>query len=454
MADRDFVLDTFLDKTVKAAKVNLCTGEYVFVKIPDTPEEQESMTADTIDGYFANLIERGQIYAGDIVDCRYQMDLTFVRERIFGRKEKVAATLRCKEGEDYVWTMLEIIAPEDVSEEKPWVVYCWRKSNQDACIMKDGLKQLMDMYEMVLKIDLTTDGYMELAKDGSSQEGGEPVKAKSSKKSKVKQAKISRLFRKYARSGDIHKEDVKQFLELAKLDMLRETFSDGKKSVRFRYRCKVGEIFHWFMMEFVRSVEYTEKNQMVMLYVKDIHEEYVIKTEHQRKLVYFANFDKLTSVWNHEYFYQKCQEYRQGGRRYPAAIMYTNMNGMRERNKTQGFEEGNRYIRSFAELLVGEFGKNSVYRLNGDGFVVLFEGDNERAVRLQVSNLRNILKQQEEPMAAVGYAWSGAPENLEDLLSEAEDRMLVDKNLYYEKAKLEKQKDNTVHAEECDSEDD
>ena len=50
MIDGDFVLNTFLDKMVKTARVNLCTGEYAFVKMLQTQAEEESMAADTIDG--------------------------------------------------------------------------------------------------------------------------------------------------------------------------------------------------------------------------------------------------------------------------------------------------------------------------------------------------------------------------------------------------------------------
>ena len=437
MMDRDFVLNTFLDKMIKVARVNLCTGEYAFVKALETQAEQESMAADTIDGYFENLIEREQIYQDDVTSCCYHMDLDFLRERIFTNNDKIVNSFRCKVDEDYIWVTLEIIVPEDVSEENPWVVYCWRESDQDACIMEDGIKKISGIYDRVLKINLTTDSYMELAKDGSE--------GKSSKTPKP--AKISKLFRKLARSGDIHRGDVKEYLAFTDIEALKEIFMKSSDSIHLRYRQKVGEVFHWFSMEFVPGVEYTEENQVIMLYVKDVHDEYIIETNHHRKLAYYANFDTMTGVWNHEYFYKRCQEYSQSASKYPVAIMYANINGMRERNKAQGIAEGNRYICSFAELLAGEFGKNSCYRMNGDEFLILFEKESERTVKSQFKVFQNILKKQKVPMAAVGYVWSGAPMTFEELLGEAENNMFIDKQKYYKKLNINGQKAYRIHTD-------
>lgn len=437
MMDRDFVLNTFLDKMIKVARVNLCTGEYAFVKALETQAEQESMAADTIDGYFENLIEREQIYQDDVTSCCYHMDLDFLRERIFTNNDKIVNSFRCKVDEDYIWVTLEIIVPEDVSEENPWVVYCWRESDQDACIMEDGIKKISGIYDRVLKINLTTDSYMELAKDGSE--------GKSSKTPKP--AKISKLFRKLARSGDIHRGDVKEYLAFTDIEALKEIFMKSSDSIHLRYRQKVGEVFHWFSMEFVPGVEYTEENQVIMLYVKDVHDEYIIETNHHRKLAYYANFDTMTGVWNHEYFYKRCQEYSQSASKYPVAIMYANINGMRERNKAQGIAEGNRYICSFAELLAGEFGKNSCYRMNGDEFLILFEKESERTVKSQFKVFQDILKKQKVPMAAVGYVWSGAPMTFEELLGEAENNMFIDKQKYYKKLNINGQKAYRIHTD-------
>ena len=60
------------------------------------------MAADTIDGYFENLIEREQIYQDDVTSCCYHMDLDFLRERIFTNNDKIVNSFRCKVDEDYM----------------------------------------------------------------------------------------------------------------------------------------------------------------------------------------------------------------------------------------------------------------------------------------------------------------------------------------------------------------
>ena len=153
----------------------------------------------------------------------------------------------------------------------------------------------------------------------------------------------------------------------------------------------------------------------------------------------------MTGVWNHEYFYKRCQKYNESEERYPTAILYTNINGMRELNRTKGIEEGNRFIRSFVELLAGEFGKNSCYRMSGDEFLVLFEHESEKSVRNQIIDFRGKLKDQKLPVASLGYAWSDAPVTLEELLSEAENKMFQEKQIYYRRANIKKDIIYKVH---------
>lgn len=113
--------------------------------------------------------------------------------------------------------------------------------------------------------------------------------------------------------------------------------------------------------------------------------------------------------------------------------MYANINGMREINRRYGLAKGNEYIRSFADLLAGEFGKNACYRMSGNDFLILFEHENERAVQKQFESFQNILSQQQLPMASVGYAWSDEPNDIESLLNTAESNMLFSKHQYYKK---------------------
>lgn len=431
MTDREFVLDAFLDDVIKVARVNLSTGEYAFVKAIDTPAEKESMEAVTIEGYFQNIITRDLIHPDDIESCRYHMRLDFLREKVIGRKNRFTSSFRYKMDKSYIWMTLEIFAPRDLDEENQWVVFCWSESDAGVCIMEDGMKKISGIYHKILKINLTTDSYRTVEEDG-----------KVKKSSRKTSAKISRWFRKCARSGEIHKGDVKEYLAFTNLDTLRAALTENREGLHFRYRQKVGEVFHWFSMEFVPSVEYTDENQVVMLYIQDVHDEYVIETNHRRKLEYYANFDTLTGVWNHEYFYKRCKEYREGNEKYSVAVMYANINGMREINKKLGLEKGNEYIRSFAEMLAGEFGKNACYRMSGDEFLILFEKESERAVKVQFEAFRSILKEQELPMAAIGYVWAGAPDDFEDLLNDAENNMCLDKERYYKIINARKDNDN------------
>ena len=81
---------------------------------------------------------------------------------------------------------------------------------------------------------------------------------------------FSRWVNKLSDSGWIHPDDVEEFLEKLNTEYLREYFRSGKSTIHIFYRRKVGEMFYSVMTEFATSPEYSEDQQIVYLYVKNI----------------------------------------------------------------------------------------------------------------------------------------------------------------------------------------
>lgn len=81
---------------------------------------------------------------------------------------------------------------------------------------------------------------------------------------------FSHWVQKLSVSGRIHPDDLEEFLKKLSTGYLREYFRSGKSTIHIFYRRKVGEMFYSVMTEFATSPEYSEDQQIVYLYVKNI----------------------------------------------------------------------------------------------------------------------------------------------------------------------------------------
>lgn len=142
-----------------------------------------------------------------------------------------------------------------------------------------------------------------------------------------------------------------------------------------------------------------------------------------------ATFDPLTHCknrkalrWAYDGDYQKdCS----------ITIMMCDLNGLKHVNDTKGHAAGDKYICDAAEALMACFGKDEVYRVGGDEFVVvLFQEEIEDwERRMERFRLYTELKE-----ISISYGVSrrnNGKEPFENLLREADKRMYECKNAYY-----------------------
>ena len=81
---------------------------------------------------------------------------------------------------------------------------------------------------------------------------------------------FSRWVQKLTDSERIHPDDVEEFLAKLNTDYLREYFRSGKNTIHIFYRRKSGDEFYSIMTEFSIAPEYSEDEQVVYGYVKNI----------------------------------------------------------------------------------------------------------------------------------------------------------------------------------------
>lgn len=144
--------------------------------------------------------------------------------------------------------------------------------------LKNAVTMLSTIFYRILKIDLEADSY-EIIEQGNS----DPLRELYQKES------ISACLKDVAEKGYIHEEDYKEYTEFCSLEHLKKIFLDGSQYASLQYRRVLEGQYRWVSMEIMRSTEYREDNQQVVMYIRDINDDYL-------KLLQIAMCHTLDSV--------------------------------------------------------------------------------------------------------------------------------------------------------------
>lgn len=129
---------------------------------------------------------------------------------------------------------------------------------------KDAVTMLSTIFYRILKIDLEADSY-EVIEQGKN----DPLRELYQKES------ISACLKDVAEKGYIHEEDYKEYTEFCSLEHLKKIFLDGSQYASLQYRRVLEGQYRWVSMEIVRSTKYREDNQQVVMYIRDINDDYL-----------------------------------------------------------------------------------------------------------------------------------------------------------------------------------
>lgn len=124
---------------------------------------------------------------------------------------------------------------------------------------QDAYSALCALYTKILKINLTEDNYHIVLMDIEEQS-----------KFKGFSEKISEWLRDFGTSGQVHPQDLEQYLSSTSKDYLKDYFRRGKQSITISYRRKFGDDYKLVAMEMVPANDYTDDNISLYLYVKCI----------------------------------------------------------------------------------------------------------------------------------------------------------------------------------------
>lgn len=287
--------------------------------------------------------------------------------------------------------------------------------------LEDSLQLLANNYHKILRINLTEDSHTELkmyANEKNTQKGYSE--------------KISVWLKQFALTGQVDPKDSDAYLKFTDIENIKSHFERSDERMRFRYRRKTNEEFKWVIMEIMKSSEYRIDNQIVILYIQDVHDAYVKELEHNKELEFYCNYDTMTGLANFYSYRSFCNSFALNLSEKPVGVMFGDLNRLKYVNDTEGHEAGNVYIRTFAEKLKKNFIDWNCYRVSGDEFIVVYSGDDEEEFYKKTKAFEETIKADNIPTASIGYSF-GITNELETVTTEAEQMMYADKQEFYNK---------------------
>jgi len=161
-----------------------------------------------------------------------------------------------KEAENMTLHQIAVLADKRMYESK---TRYYRKSGVDRRGQRDAHVALCSLYTKILKINVTDDSYqlINVREDEKTEQKGFSDK-------------LSVWLMNYGTSGEIHPEDVEEYLAKTGLEYLRGYFKRNSNSLRVFYRRKINGVFRKVMLEIIPANDYQDDSQSLFLYVKDI----------------------------------------------------------------------------------------------------------------------------------------------------------------------------------------
>ena len=151
-----------------------------------------------------------------------------------------------------------------------------------------------------------------------------------------------------------------------------------------------------------------------------------------QELTYLTNHDTLTGMGN-RLSLQSTQNMLKS-MNVPVGICYSDINGLKEINDSQGHEAGDILIQNAAMLISSVYKTKYCYRVGGDEFIAVIPSiSRDKFDELNGKLNDKITKKQKELSLAKGVVWIENSKDIEEAIREADIEMYKDKAQYYTK---------------------
>lgn len=128
-------------------------------------------------------------------------------------------------------------------------------------------------------------------------------------------------------------------------------------------------------------------------------------------------------------FYQKSQTSRTVG------VAFMDLNGLKKANDELGHDAGDKMLIAAGNLISQAFGRDYVYRVGGDGFVVLDDQSSRTEFESHCAAFEKALTQPASPSISIGAEWCPDSHYLREVVERADRKMRRQKNDFYKSHK-------------------
>lgn len=285
---------------------------------------------------------------------------------------------------------------------------------------QEAFEALYKSYIKILKINLTKDSYYILKMNPDEKDSRKGFSDK-----------ISMWMIDFALSGQVYFDDLDTYASTLNIDYLRDYFKQNKTPLCVQYRRYTDNQYKWVMTEIIPAQEYTDDNQVIFLYAKDVNDNYSSELEIQRELEHVCNTDSLTGLQNYYSYKTKCLRFSNFINNASVGAIFCDLNGLKIINDTKGHSEGNRFICDFAAVLKNIFLPEEIFRISGDEFVIILLAQNKQQAVKKFNNLEKAVFADNIPKASIGFAWASKAKKIQNVVEIAEDSMYKQKQDFY-----------------------
>lgn len=117
-------------------------------------------------------------------------------------------------------------------------------------------------YYRIVRGNLTTGSYEVMKLDQKLQEKGTIC------------TNLTEFFSSFLKNRYIHPADEERFVQFTIIDCIKEELRAGKRTLSTTFRCKAQGDYRWYIMEIVPDFDYSDENQTIRLYTKDVDDIY------------------------------------------------------------------------------------------------------------------------------------------------------------------------------------
>lgn len=419
-----FVKHTLTDNFLKLARVNILTGEYVFLKCDALMKEKGYEDIPSIYTYIKKQVSDHLILAEYMPDYLKYSNPEYVKKRIFrDGDQRLVQNYKQKTQAGELWVTFGIETPREISPENPWTLFYWQKTDADTAALMDAVLTLSTTYYKIMRINLTYDTF-------------QVIKAERLECERLSSCpdKIAKWYENFEEDENIYPEDREIYRNFMDIERLRSVFREHTGGMlHCHYRKKIGDGWRWVQIEFVPGKEYTDENQVLILYVKDVHDEYLKEKQSRETMLDEYHRDALTRLYNRHKFNEDIKQLSQkilNGTIRDLTVCYVDVNGLHELNNKLGHERGDEMLCSVAFAVKKYFPEEMVYRIGGDEFVIFSSRHSKESVERTMKKVRMELSKDHYEIS-VGVASGNRKVPIHKIVGAAELAMRSDKEQYY-----------------------